>query len=285
MQVPEREAFLRGLAAHRESTSMSAMVQITSEPTQPAIEPTQAPTTAEEPEQSAEATAEEQSAEAVVEEPEQSAVANAEEGPQEEPEDAPGVPSDQPDPEDIKKESDSVKQEDDPTDDELTAADLISQVATAGSVGGDAESAAHPQQTQGRRNNLARYVIGNLGLDSFIDIFNVLCATASRYVDSEGTFVRKLSLSESTPQVLELIGEFDPVIVFVDSEIEEAIRTLAGDLSVLGRKYPSQQGGIDWITFQYRLTLLQADGPIGWIQNGWPTSHVNWRYLPESNDP
>ena len=45
-----------------------------------------------------------------------------------------GLPSDQPDPEDIKKESDSVKQEDDPTDDELTAADLISQVATAGSV-------------------------------------------------------------------------------------------------------------------------------------------------------
>ena len=108
---------------------------------------------------------------------------------------------------------------------------------------------------------------GNLGLDSFIDIFNILCATASRYVDSEGTFVRKLSLSESTPQVRELIGEYDPVIVFVDSEIEEAIRTLAGDLSALRRKYPSQNG-IDWITFQYHLTLLQLDGPIGWNAPG-----------------
>ena len=57
MQVPEREAFLRGLAAHRESTSMSAMVQISSEATQPAIEPTQPPPLQEEPGQSAESTA------------------------------------------------------------------------------------------------------------------------------------------------------------------------------------------------------------------------------------
>ena len=65
----------------------------------------------------------------------------------------------------------------------------------------------------------------------------------------------------------ELIGEFDPVIVFVDSEIEEAIRAMAGDLSVLKRKYPSQNG-IDWITFQYHLTLLQRDGPVGWDAPG-----------------
>ena len=43
MQVSEREAFLKGLAAQRESTSMSTMVQIISDATQPAIEPTQVP--------------------------------------------------------------------------------------------------------------------------------------------------------------------------------------------------------------------------------------------------
>ena len=180
-----------------------------------------------EPEQSADPTADQsgQLADAAVdgqEQPEQSAETTAEEAPQREPDNPPVVPSDQPDPEGVKKESDSVKQEDDLTDDEITADDLVSLVATAGSAGGDTELAAHPRLTQGRRNNLARYVIGGLGLDSFIDIFNVLCASASRYVDSVGTFVRKLSLSESSPQVLQLIGEFDPVIVFVDSEIEEA---------------------------------------------------------------
>ena len=133
--------------------------------TQSAIEPAQAPPIQEEPEQSAEATAEEpeQTAEATAEEPEQSAEATAEdpdqpvdqpnlEGHQEERGDAPVVPPDQPDLEEVKKESDSVKQEDDQPDDDLTAADLLSQVATAGSVGGDGEPLALLQPTQGRRN-------------------------------------------------------------------------------------------------------------------------------------
>ena len=119
MQVPEREAFLKGLAAHRESTSMSAMVQIPPEATQTAVEPTQPPPVQEEPRQSAEST--------VVE------------GPQEEPGDAPVAPSDQPDPEDSKKESDSVKQADDQTDGDVAATDQVSQVATVGSVVGDVE--------------------------------------------------------------------------------------------------------------------------------------------------
>ena len=247
MQVPEREAFLRGLAAHRESTSMSAMVQIPSEATPPTVEPTQPPPIQEEPRQSAEST--------------------AVEGPQEEPGDAPVVSSDQPDPEDVKKESDSVKQEDDQTDGDVAVTDQASQVATVGSVVGDAEPAANTQQTQVRRNNLAMYTIGNLGLDSFVDIFNVLSATASRYVDSEGTFVRKLSLSDQPPHLRELLGDYDPVIVFVDSEIEEAIRTMAGDLFALSQRYPSQHG-IDWITFQYHLSLMQRDAPVGWNAPG-----------------
>ena len=175
-------------------------------------------------------------------------------------------PSDQPDPEDVKKESDSVKQEDDQTDGDVAVTDQVSQVATAGSMMGDVELAADPLQTQ-RRNNLARYTIGNLGLDSFVDIFNVLSAVASRYVDSEGTFVRKLSLSEQPPHMRELLGGYDPVIVFVDSEIEEAIRTMAGDLSALSQRYPSQHG-IDWITFQYHLSLMQQDAPRGWNAPG-----------------
>ena len=33
------------------------------------------------------------------------------------------------------------------------------------------------------------------------------------------------------------------------------------------QRYPSPQG-IDWITFQYHLTLLQRDGPVGWDAPG-----------------
>ena len=280
MQDDERESFLKGLAAQRESTSMSTMVQIISDDTQPPIEPTQVPHIEEDTEQMAEATAEEpqQSAEATAEEPERSAEMTVEdpdqpvdqpdsEGHQEEPGDAPVPSTDQPGLEDVKKESDSVKQEDDQPDDDLTAADLISQVATAGSVEGDAEPLAMLQPTQSRRNNLARYRIGEVGLDTFIDIFNVLNAVASRYVDSVGTFVRRLSLSGASTRAMELIGEYDPVFVFVDTEIEEAICSMAGDLSAVRQRYPSAQG-IDWITFQYHLTLLQRDGPTGWDAPG-----------------
>ena len=84
MQVSEREAFLKGIAAQRESTSMSAMVQVTPEITQPAVEPTQPPPVQEESEQP----------------PESSAM----EGPQEEPGDIPTVTSGQPDTGDIKEE-------------------------------------------------------------------------------------------------------------------------------------------------------------------------------------
>ena len=57
MQDSERESFLKGLAAQRESTSMSTMVQIIPDDA-PAIEPTQVPPTEEEQQQSAEVTAE-----------------------------------------------------------------------------------------------------------------------------------------------------------------------------------------------------------------------------------
>ena len=174
MQVSEREAFLRGIAAHRESTSMSAMVQIPPEATQPTVEQTQQPP--------------------VQEESGQSAGSTAMEGPQEESGDAPVVPSDQPDPGDIKQESRSVKEEDDQADGDVAATDQVSQAATAGSVVGDAEPAAGIPQTQVRRNNLARYTIGNIGLDSFVDIFNVLCATASRYVDLRRNFREEAEL-------------------------------------------------------------------------------------------
>ena len=59
MQDSERESFLKGLAAQQESTSMSTMVQIISDDTQHATEPTQVPPIEEDTEQMAEATAEE----------------------------------------------------------------------------------------------------------------------------------------------------------------------------------------------------------------------------------
>ena len=104
-------------------------------------------------------------------------------------------------------------------------------------------------------------------MDTFIDIFNVLSAVASRYVDSVGTFVRKLNLSEAPTRARELLGEHDPIFVFVYSEIEEAICSMAGDLSAVRQRYPSSRG-IDWLSFQYHLTLLQKDGPTGWDAPG-----------------
>ena len=303
MQDSEREAFLRSLGTQQQSTSMSAMVQIISDASQSAIEPTQVPHTEEDTGQTAEATAEEpeQSTEMTAEDPDQPVDQPDPEGHQEEPGEAPipstDQPVDQPDPEghqeepgeppvpstdqpnleEVKKESDSVKQEDDQPDDELTVADMISQVATAGSVGGDAEPLAMLQPTQVRRNNLARYRIGDLGLDTFIDIFNVLNAVASRYVDSVGTFVRRLSISRSPARTMELIGEHDPIIVFVDAEIEEAIRSMAGDLTAVRERYPSPQG-IDWITFSVSPDTVATGWSIGmgctWIQDGWTNTHV-----------
>ena len=56
--------------------------------------------------------------------------------------------------------------------------------------------------------------------------------------------------------IRESLGGYDPIIVFVDSEIEEAIRALVGDLSSITRRYPLHPG-VDWITFQYHMSLLQ----------------------------
>ena len=109
MQDSERKAFLRGLGAQQQSTSMSTMVQIVSDANQSAIEPTQvthieedtgqlAETSAEQPEQSAEATTEEpeQSTEMTVEDPDQPVDQPDPEGHQEEPGEPPVPSTDQP---------------------------------------------------------------------------------------------------------------------------------------------------------------------------------------------
>ena len=247
MEDSERQAFLRGITQPQESTSMSAMVSITSESTSHPMEPTQPQPSQEETGQPEETSAMEDTHEESGEVPEQTSV--------------------QPTLEEIKKESDSVKQENDQSDGEEAVADQASQVATAGSVLGDAEQVVGPQLPQVRRNPLARYSNGNIGLDTFVDIFNILCATASRYVDSEGTFVRKLTMSDLPLMMRESLGSYDPIIVFVDSEIEEAIRVLAGDLSSIKRRY-SLHPGVDWITFQYHMSLLQQDVQTGWNAPG-----------------
>ena len=247
MQDSERQAFLTGITQPQESTSMSAMVPPTSEPTSPPTEPTQPQPNQEETGQ-----------------PEET---SAMEGTHEESGEFPVPTSDQPTLEEIKKESDSVKQENDQSDSEEAAADQASQVATAGSVLGDVGQVVDLQLPQVRRNPMARYSNGNMSLDTFVDIFNILCATASRYVDSEGTFVRKLTMSDYPLYIRESLGGYDPIIVFVDSEIEEAIRASVGDLSSIMRRYPLHPG-VDWITFQYHMSLLQQEAQTGWNAPG-----------------
>ena len=247
MEDSERQAFLGGITQPQESTSMSTMVPVTSDSTSIPMELT-------EPQPSQEGTAE----------PEE---LSAMEGTHEEPGELQAPTSDQPTLEEIKKESDSVKQENDQSDGEGAPADQASQVATAGSVLGDVGQVADLQPPQVRRNPLARYSNGNIGLDTFVDIFNILCATASRYVDSEGTFVRKLTLSDLHLGIRDSLGGFDPIIVFVDSEIEEAIRASVGDLSSIMRRYPLYPG-VDWITFQYHMSLLQTEVQTGWNAPG-----------------
>ena len=103
-----------------------------------------------------------------------------------------------------------------------TATVHSSQLATAGSTTGGAEQSTETTDPPTIRNHLRNYTIGSLHLDSYVDIFNILSATASKYVDPEGTYVRKLSLANYPYQLRTALGGHDPVIVFVDSEIEQA---------------------------------------------------------------
>ena len=103
-------------------------------------------------------------------------------------------------------------------------------------------------------------------MDSYVDMFNILSAVASRYVDAEGTFVRKLSLDNYPFQLRASVGIYDPVVVLVDAEIEQAIGTMAGDLTSLKRA--SHLIRIDWVKFQYCLSLIQAQAPSGWTAPG-----------------
>ena len=86
-------------------------------------------------------------------------------------------------------------------------------------------------------------------------------------MDSEGTYVRKLSLANYPYQLRTTLGGHDPVIVLVDSEIEQAILTMAEDLSRVREFYPSENG-IDWVKFQYHLALMQHAAPMGWTAPG-----------------
>ena len=57
------------------------------------------------------------------------------------------------------------------------------------------------------------------------------------------------------------------MIVLIDSEIEQAILTMAEDLSRVREYYPLRDG-IDWVKFQYHLALMQHAAPMGWTAPG-----------------
>ena len=96
---------------------------------------------------------------------------------------------------------------------------LSSQLADVGSTEAGDESKTNAVDSSKPINSLRKYLIGNLNIDSYIDIFNVLSAVASRYVDPEGAFVRKLSLDGYPLQLRSSLGIHDPVIILVDAEI------------------------------------------------------------------
>ena len=131
-----------------------------------------------------------------------------------------------------------------------TATVHSSQLATAGSTMGGMEQSTEAVRTSSNRNHLRNYLL-DLSTWTHMLIFSTFCQqSASRYVDSEGTYVRKLSLANYPYQLRAALGSHDPVIVLVDSEIEQAILAMAGDLSKVREVYPSENG-IDWVKFQY----------------------------------
>ena len=143
-----------------------------------------------------------------------------------------------------------------------------SEIATAGST-----AAGKHQQTDTAapllsRNRLKTYQIGSLRLDSYVDIFNVLSASASRFADSQGTYLRKLSLSDYPYHLRALLNDQDPVIVWVDAEIEQALLSMIGDATKLREVY-GKDGVIDWVLFQYNLSLMQHVAPQGWTAPGY----------------
>ena len=63
------------------------------------------------------------------------------------------------------------------------------------------------------------------------------------------------------------LGGHDPIIVLVDPDIEKAIEAMARDLASLKKHYPSDKG-VDWVTLQYHLSLMQFQVATGWTAPG-----------------
>ena len=143
-----------------------------------------------------------------------------------------------------------------------------SEIATAGSseiAEGHATDTAAPLLS---RNRLRNYRMGSLHLDSYVDIFNILAASASRFTDPQGTYVRRLSLDDLPYQLRATLYNQDPVIVLVDAEIEQALLSMMGDTTKFREVYATE-GVIDWVMFQYHLSVMQHMAPLGWTAPGY----------------
>ena len=271
MDESERESFLKGITTVSTSTSMSTVVPMPPKSGQPVTRPSPP-----QPPQAQQA----QASESLVtgdqsEEPGDVPASSS----QTKPADVP-VPQSSASTEAVESQQDievesneaqqgtaTVNEESDKGSTMETATVHSSQLATAGSTTGGAEQSTETTDSPTIRNHLRNYTIGSLHLDSYVDIFNILSATASKYVDPEGTYVRKLGLANYPYQLRTALGGHDPVIVFVDSEIEQAILTMAEDLSRVREYYPLRDV-IDWVKFQYHLALMQHAAPMGWTAPG-----------------
>ena len=254
MNESERDSFLKGITTERTSTSMSTVVPMASRTTPPAPQSLQPPPPQEEQRQEIESTGDAGNDPTSSSRVEQTGDAGTR---QDVMTDA-NVPEQDIQATDEGADNDSLVE---------TATVQSSLQATAGSTTTAAEQETDTVRPPTMRNHLRRYTIGTLHLDSYVDIFNLLSATASNYVDPEGTYVRKLSLANYPFQLRAALRDNDPVIVLVESEIEQATLTMSGDLSRVREYYPAGSG-IDWVKFQYHLAIMQHVAPIGWTAPG-----------------
>ena len=176
MNESERESFLKGITTERTSTSMSTVVPMISRSAPSASQPLQPSLPQEEQRQETESTGDAAQREGDGNVPTSSSQV-------EQTEDANMRQDAATDPDVPDRDIQATDEADDNDSLMETATIQSSQQATAGSTTAATEEVTDTVRPSSTRNHLRNYTIGSLHLDSYVDIFNILAAVASKYVD------------------------------------------------------------------------------------------------------